>query len=124
MFGLVLGTVVERLRRQRAMTQIALALKVGASQAVISRIESGKMQPDAFLYGKLATALGMTVQGLDQQVKEAVTATKRAAKAVSEKGTSSDDVLAAVGALALGGLIAFAVAALLDGAVKLPKPKV
>ncbi len=125
MFALVLGTVVERLRHQRAMTQTALAITVGASQAVISRIESGKMQPDAFLYGKLATAFGMTVQGLDQQVKEAVTATKRAAKAVSESGTSSDEVLATVGALALGGLIAFAVAALLDGrGVKIPKPKV
>lgn len=122
-FALVLGTVVERLRRQRTMTQTALALKVGASQAVISRIESGKMQPDALMYGKLATALGMSVQGLDQQVKEAVDATKRAARAVSERGTSADDVLAAVGALALGGLIAFAVAALLDGSMKLPKPK-
>jgi ribosome-binding protein aMBF1 (putative translation factor) len=122
-FALVLGNVVERLRRQRAMTQTALALKVGASQAVISRIESGKMQPDALMYGKLATAFGMTVQCLDERVKEAVTATKRAARAVSERGTSADEVLAAVGALALGGLIAFAVAALVDGAVKLPNPK-
>jgi transcriptional regulator with XRE-family HTH domain len=105
------------------MTQTALALKVGASQAVISRIESGKMQPDALMYGKLATAFGMTVQGFDQQVKEAVGATKRAAKAVSAPSTSPDDVMAAVGAFALGGLIAFAVAALLDGTVKLPKPK-
>jgi len=123
-FALVLGTVVERLRRQRAMTQTALALKVGGSQAVISRIESGKMQPDALMYGKLATAFGMTVQGLDEQVKEAVTATKRAAQAVSERGTSADEVMATVGLLALGGLIAFAVAALLDGSVQLPKPKV
>jgi ribosome-binding protein aMBF1 (putative translation factor) len=122
-FALVLGTVVERLRRQRAMTQTVLALKIGASQAVISRIESGKMQPDALMYGKLATAFGMTVQGFDQQVKEAIDATKRAAKAVSERGTSADEMLGAVGALALGGLIAFAVAALLDGSVKLPKPK-
>jgi ribosome-binding protein aMBF1 (putative translation factor) len=122
-FALVLGTVVERLRRQRAMTQAVLALKVGASQAVISRIESGKMQPDALMYGKLAAAFGMTVQGFDQQVKEAVDATKRAATAVSARGTSADEMLGAVGALALGGLIAFAVAALLDGAVKLPNPK-
>lgn len=124
MFALVLGTVVEQLRRQHAMTQIALAQRVGASQAVISRIESGKIQPDAFMYGKLAAAFGMPVQDLDRRVKEAVTATKRAAEAVSERGKSSDEVFSAVGALALIGLIGFAVAALLDGSgVKIPKPK-
>jgi DNA-binding XRE family transcriptional regulator len=114
-FALVLGTVIERLRQQRAMTQVALAQKVGASQAVISRIESGKVQPDAFTYGKLAAAFGMTVQDLDRHVNEALTATKRAAAAVSARGKSPDELLGVVGAFALVGLIAFAVAALFDG---------
>jgi transcriptional regulator with XRE-family HTH domain len=113
-FAHVLGTVIERLRQQQAMTQIALAEKVGTSQALISRIESGKVQPDVFTYGRIAAAFGMNAQDLDHQVKQAVTATKRAAEAVSARGKSPDDLLGAVGAFALGGLIAFAVAALFD----------
>jgi transcriptional regulator with XRE-family HTH domain len=123
-FALVLGSVIERLRRQRAWTQAQLAENVGATQPVISRIESGRMQPDAFLYGKLAAAFGMSVQDLEARVNEAIRATKRAAEAVADSAKSPDEVLAAVGAFALVGLIAFAVAALVDGVgAKVPKPK-
>lgn len=123
-FGLVLGTVVTRLRQKRNWTQSHLAVLVGVSQPVISRIESGKQQPDAFVYGRLAAAFGLSVQALDLQVREAMSATQRAAAAVSEK-KSWDEVLGLVGTIGLIGLIGFAVAALVDGASAPPgsKPK-
>jgi putative transcriptional regulator len=113
MFGLVLGSVVERLRRKHGWTQADLAAKLAVSQPVVSRIEGGKLQPDAYLYGRLAAVFGMTVEGLHTSVNEAVQATNRAAAAVS-KPKSSDDIFAAVGVVGLMGLIAFAVAALLN----------
>jgi len=112
-FGLVLGSVVERLRRQRAWTQAQLAGKLGISQPVVSRIEGGRLQPDAYLYGRLATVFGMTVERLDGNVNAALQATNRAAEAVS-RPKSSEDVFAVVGLVGLMGLVAFAVAALLD----------
>ena len=113
-FGYVLGTVVERLRRQRGWTQGDLAARVGVSQPVISRIEAGKAQPDAYVYGRLAAAFGLTVQQLEAYAKEAVSATKRAAEAVSER-KPWDDVVGVVGTIGLIGLIGFAVAAMLGG---------
>ena len=123
-FGLVLGTVVARLRQQRSWTQSQLATSVGLSQPVISRIEAGKVQPDAFVYGKLAAAFGLSVEALDRQVHEAMAATKRAAEAVSDGDKSWDEVLGLVGMLGLVGLVIFAVAALVDeGGAKIPRPK-
>lgn len=123
-FALVLGTVIAQLRQQRSWTQGQLASAVGASQPVISRIEAGRVQPDAFLYGKLAETFGMPVEVLNRKVTEAMAAAKRAAEAVSDGGKSWDDVFAVVGMIGLIGLIIFAVAALLDGAgMKIPKPK-
>lgn len=107
------------------MSQIQLATAVGVSQPVISRIEAGKVQPDAFLYGKLATTFGMPVQDLDRRVQEALNATKRAAEAVSKGSESWDEVFSVVGTIGLIGLVGFAVAALVDGGhLKFPKPKV
>jgi DNA-binding XRE family transcriptional regulator len=114
-FGLVLGSVVEQLRRQREWTQEELAHTVGISQPTLSKIEAGKLQPDAFLYGKLAAAFGLSVHELDDDVNQAISATKRAAEAVADRKQSPDDVFSTVGALALVGLIGFAVAALLGG---------
>jgi ribosome-binding protein aMBF1 (putative translation factor) len=125
-FALVLGIVIARLREQRGWTQSQLAATVSATQSTISRIEAGKAQPDAFLYGKLASAFGMTVQTLDHHVKEAMDTAKRAANAVSNGNKSWDDVIGVVGMIGLIGLIIFAVAALLDGGgtIKVPKVKV
>jgi transcriptional regulator with XRE-family HTH domain len=123
-FALVLGTVIAQLRQKQSMTQGGLASALGVSQPVISRIEAGRMQPDAFLYGKIAEAFGMTVEALNKDVKEAMAAAKRAAEAVSDGEKSWDDLLAVVGMIGLIGLIVFAVAALLDGAGgKVPKPR-
>src|SRR5262245_27885846 len=123
-FALVLGAVIERLRRHHSWTQAQLAEKVGASQPVISRIEKGRIQPDAFLYGRLAAAFGLTVQDLQQRVNNAMNATKRAAEAVSpQRAKSWDDVAGVVGTLGLIGLVFFAVAALLEDGVKGPGSK-
>ena len=88
-FALVLGTVIAQLRQQRAWTQGQLAAAIGVSQPVISRIEAGRIQPDAFLYGKLAETLGMTVEALNRQVNEAMAAAKRAVRwLVGDQGSS------------------------------------
>jgi hypothetical protein len=73
---------------------------------------AGRLQPDAFQYGKIAAVFEMTVDKLQKKVDQAVRATHRAATAVSKK--SADDVVATVGLVGLMGLIAFAVAALLS----------
>ncbi|MGQ0503704.1 MAG: helix-turn-helix domain-containing protein [Myxococcaceae bacterium] len=111
-FGLVLGTVVGRLREQRGWTQSMLAEKVGVSQPVMSRIEAGKAQPDAFMYGRIAAALGLQVHDLERQVREGMDRTKRAAEAVTGK-KPWEEALGLAGAVGLVGLIAFAVAAML-----------
>jgi len=112
-FALVLGRVVERLRRRRQWTQGELAFRVGITQSMLSRIEAGKAQPDVFLFTRLAAAFDMPVHDLQQHIEKAAAATKQAATAASGK-KSWDDVAAVVGLVALGGLIAFAVAVLLE----------
>lgn len=50
-------------RKAKDMSQLALAKMVGVSQATISRIEKGEVQPDLRLWARLAKAL-------DQQVRD------------------------------------------------------
>src|SRR5439155_8073625 len=102
-FGYALGQVVGRLRQQRGWTQVGLADRAGISQPMISRIEGGK-RPDAYVYGRLASALDLTVQQLDHYAQEAVAKTKQAAEAVS-KPKSWQEALAVAGTIGLIGLI-------------------
>lgn len=112
-FGLVLGKVISGMREQQRWTQAVLAFRAGISQPVLSRIEAGRM-PDAFVYGRLAAAFGLTVQQLDERVHQAMNRTKRAAEAVASPPQQWEHVVSAVGKIGLVGLIIFAVAALLS----------
>ncbi|HYO58076.1 helix-turn-helix transcriptional regulator [Archangium sp.] len=126
-FGLVLGKVIATLRERRQLTQIQLAQAVGISQPVLSRIESGKMQPDAFQLREIAHALGVELHELHAQVQEAMEATKRAAEATRKKPNANstwDELMAVAGVVGLMGLVIFAVAVVLEGGSKpAPSPK-
>ena len=55
-----LAVEMARLRKERGLTQAELAVKAGTTQAVISRMESGKDKrtPSLSLLSKLANAMG------------------------------------------------------------------
>ena len=111
-FGMVLGQVVARLRTQRGWTQGQLAERLGVSQSAVSKIEAGK-HPDAYQYGLLAKAFGLTVQQLDAHVHDAMSRAREAAEAVTNKEAKGGwgELLALAGFV---GIIAFVVAAVLN----------
>ncbi|NTX54613.1 helix-turn-helix domain-containing protein [Myxococcus sp. CA039A] len=126
-FGMVLGQVIARLRDQRGFTQGQLAVHLGISQPVMSRIEAGKVQPDAYLFGQLAAALGTTVPALTAHVQEAMTRTARAAEAATATTAQTpahawNHAVAVAGVIGLIGIIGFAVAAALSTDNEPPKP--
>ncbi len=51
------GSVLQRVRKRRKLTQQALADKVGVRQETIARLESGKRQPSMDLLHRLAKVL-------------------------------------------------------------------
>lgn len=53
----LLGENVRRLRRERGLTLVVLALRSGVSRAMISKIERGGAVPTATVLGKLAAGL-------------------------------------------------------------------
>jgi transcriptional regulator with XRE-family HTH domain len=59
-----LGTVVRQYRERAGLTQAQLAERAGLADATISRVERGRLHPSADLIGKLASALGVTVDDL------------------------------------------------------------
>lgn len=65
--GEVIGATVKRLRRQRGLTQEALALRVGCSRSLIQQIENGKRMPPSAQREKLSWALGERLPGVDDE---------------------------------------------------------
>jgi len=57
--GLDYGRVIEALRRQRGMTQEALASAAGVSASYLSEVERGFKRPSTDVLAKLAKAFGM-----------------------------------------------------------------
>ena len=60
------GKNVKQVRKQTGMSQEALALKIDADQAYISRIETGQFNPTIETIAEIAAALGT---GIDQLFK-------------------------------------------------------
>ncbi|MBZ4421766.1 helix-turn-helix domain-containing protein [Myxococcus sp. RHSTA-1-4] len=118
-FGMVLGKLVTQLREQRGLKQVELAAQLNISQPVLSRIESGKVQPDAYLFEQLASALGTTVPALSANVREAMARTASAAAAATHTNVETpaqawNQAVAVAGVVGLLSLIGFAVAAALS----------
>ena len=59
-----LKNVIRRLRFERSMTQEELALRTGVSRQTIMSIERGKTNPSILLALKIASALGVDVEGV------------------------------------------------------------
>ncbi len=57
----VTGTMIKRLREERALTQHKLAEKIGVSDKAVSKWETGRGYPDISLVEPLAEALGISV---------------------------------------------------------------
>lgn len=53
--------MLRRVRRQRKLTQVELAEKVGVHEMTISRLERGERQPSLALLRRLAQALKVKV---------------------------------------------------------------
>lgn len=122
-YGLVLGQVIAQLRKQHGnMTQAELAHRLGISQSMLSKIESGK-QPDAYLFSQIARVFELDVQHLNAQVLDAMKRAQRAAAAVTNQPKASSgwgELLALAGFV---GLVMFAVAAVVgDDAKPSPEP--
>lgn len=116
-YAIVLGKVVSALRGRRSWTQAELAFRVGIGQSTISRIESGQIIPDAFVFRQLAQAFGMSPDEFQATVDRAYRRTGSAASAAAggKAGKSWwQDALAVAGVVGIAGLAAFAVAALLN----------
>jgi transcriptional regulator with XRE-family HTH domain len=62
----ILAANVTRLRRQKGLTQVQLAEKIGISEVMLNRIEKAKSSPGAELLFSLADALGVGADNLRQ----------------------------------------------------------
>ena len=61
---LAVGRAVKRLRQARGQTVTGLSAEAGVSQAMISRIEAGRVSPSLGTMAALAAALGVPVMAL------------------------------------------------------------
>lgn len=62
--GSSMGKIISQLRRQRAMTQLELAQKLGVTNQAVSKWESDQCCPDILLLPELADALGVSIDAL------------------------------------------------------------
>jgi len=62
----LLAANVARLRKERRLTQVQLAKKLGISEQHLNRIEQAKTSPGVELLFSLADALGVTADNLRQ----------------------------------------------------------
>lgn len=116
-YALVLGQTVLRLRERHRLTQGDLAARVGLTQSTLSRIERGQAQPDPYMLRQLAAAFGMTVGEFDEHVQDAYQRTEQAAQS-AVRGQQDEKwwevALSIAGVVGLAGLVAFAVAAVVN----------
>ncbi len=100
----VIGHRIANRRKERGLTQVALAAAVGVTQAYIAKIETGGSVPPAHLLGQIASALGTTVEPLssDMPMSEA----DHDAKCSELAGAASSNVFAQAGLMIAMGCIA------------------
>ena len=66
----MIGKNLQKLRKQRSLTQEALAELVGVTRQTIAKWESGESAPDLPLAGRLAGALDVTLDELVEAPRE------------------------------------------------------
>jgi len=99
----VIGHRIASRRKERGLTQVALAAAVGVTQAYIAKIETGGSVPPAHLLGQIASALGTTVEPLtsDMPMSEA----DHDAKCSELAGAASSNVFAQAGLMIAMGCL-------------------
>lgn len=117
-YAVVLGRVVAMLREQRGWSQVALARHVQIAQSSMSRIESGAVLPDMYVFRRLAEAFGMSSDELNRIVEQSIRETEQTAlrQARSQVDASAPWWMVALGVAGVAGLAAvvtLAVAAVL-----------
>ena len=75
-----LGTMIAELRKQRGMTQLELAEKMGVTDKAVSKWERDLSCPDINSIPNLAEILGVSVEELMQSKKEADTPVSKMAE--------------------------------------------
>ena len=75
-----LGTMIAELRKQRGMTQLELAEKMGVTDKAVSKWERDLSCPDINSIPNLAEILGVSVEELMQVKKEAEAPVSKAAE--------------------------------------------
>ena len=60
----MIGKNLQKLRKQRSLTQEALAEQVGVARQTIAKWETGESVPDLEMAGNLASALGISLDDL------------------------------------------------------------
>ena len=60
----MIGKNLQKLRKQKSLTQEALAEAVGVARQTIAKWEAGESTPDLEISGRLASALGVTLDDL------------------------------------------------------------
>ena len=60
----MIGKNLQKLRKQKSLTQEALAEAVGVARQTIAKWESGESTPDLEMSGRLASALEVTLDDL------------------------------------------------------------
>ena len=56
------GQIIEEARKKANMTQAELAEKIGTNKSYISRVETGKTEPQVSTFYRIASALGLNVE--------------------------------------------------------------
>ena len=120
-YALVVGRLISALRERRGWAQAELARKVGLTQPTLSRIERGQAMPELYNVRRFAAAFEMRPDHFNKLVEDAFTQTQRVVRQAyrpSNGAGESDQVWEAVlklaGVAGVMGLVALAIAALLD----------
>ena len=120
-YALVVGRLISTLRERRGWTQAELARRVGLTQPTLSRIERGQAMPELYNVRRFAAAFEMRPDHFNKLVEDAFTRTQRVTQQAyrPSSGTGESDqvweaVLKLAGVAGVLGLVALAIAALLD----------
>lgn len=105
--AIAFGAVIEALREKRRLSQVQLAMQIETSQAHISRLERGERECTLAQARRLADALRVPLDQIDQRVSEALRLSVLAADAIKPG--------ALYGSTDPSGVIRFAVAYAMRG---------
>ena len=99
-YAAVVGKVVERLRKQRRITQGQLAEVLGIGQPAYSRLEQGQSTMNVIQLGQVAAQLGTTPADILKEADEMATRLRAAGVDITSDKVSTAAVLIGLAVLA------------------------